>query len=94
MAHEGTLQNNEEYAFCIVFSDGDNHLRDDFIDFISLIRITGEAIAPAIRQTLKKLGSEIANTTGHRCSSVSDNAVGVQAIIKKDSPMALVQAIG
>ena len=94
MAHEETLHNNEEYAFCIIFIDGDNHLGDDFIDFISLIRITGEAVATALRQTLEKIGSDIANMTGQGCSSVSDNAVGVQAIIKKDSPKALVQATG
>ena len=89
MADEGTSHNNEECAFCIRFIYGDNHVSEELIDFIPLIRIIGEAIAIAIRQTFEKLGLHIANMTGQGCSSMSSNAVGVQAIIKKDSPKAL-----
>ena len=49
---------------CIGFIDGDNYVREEFIDFTPLTRITAEAIATAIRQTFEMLGLNIANMTG------------------------------
>ena len=46
--------------------DGDNHVREEIIDFIPLIRIIGESNAIAIRQTLEKLGLDIANMRSSR----------------------------
>ena len=42
------------------FTDGDSNLRKDFIDFIPLIRTTRKTIATAIKQTLEKLGLDLA----------------------------------
>ena len=59
MADEATSYNNKVCAFCIRFIDGDNNVRKELIKFITLIRITEEAIASAIKQTLEKLGLEL-----------------------------------
>ena len=71
MVDETTSQNIEVCTFCISFIDGNNNVKEVLVDFIRLIRITEEATVAAKKQTLDD-----------RCSSVSCDDVGVQAIIK------------
>lgn len=81
MSDEATSHNNEECAFCIRFINGDNYVRGEFTGFIPLIRITGKVSNTAIKQTLEKLGLDIAIIKGQSYvgySSISSrNAVGV-----------------
>lgn len=99
MADEATSHNNEACVFCIRFTERNNNVREEFIDFIPLIRITEEGIATARKKTFGKLGLDIANITDQGydgCSSVSSNVAGVQVIINKIPQrrfMSIVQAI-
>lgn len=63
MADKVTSHNIEVLAFFIRFIDGDNNLREEFIDFIPLIRITGEG-SYCYKANFKKLGFHLANTRG------------------------------
>ena len=57
-----------------------------------MIRTTGEHIAGAILKTVENLGLDISNARGQGydgCSAMASDAVGVQAIIKRNSPKAL-----
>ena len=62
------------------------------MEFIGLVRTTGEHIASAIKRTIADLGLDIEHVRGQGydgCSAMSSEAVGVQAIIKRASPKAL-----
>ena len=89
LADEATSQNK---VCAFIFIDRDGNVRENFMDFIPLIRVTGETIAAGKKQTMKKLRLNIANIRGRgydRCTSMSSNAVNVRSIIKKDSPKVL-----
>ena len=64
MADEVTSHNKEQLALCARFIDKNNDVREDFIAFIHLPRITGEVIAETIVSTLQGLGLEIENVRG------------------------------
>ena len=70
---------------CARFIDKNNDVKEDFIAFIHLRRITGEVIAETIVSTLQGLGLEIENVRGQgydgAANKSSDN-VGVQRRIK------------
>ena len=52
MADEVTSHNKEQLALCARFIDKNNDVREDFIAFIHLPRITDEVIAETIVSTL------------------------------------------
>ena len=57
-----------------------------------MIRTTGEHIAGAILKAIENLGLDISYVRGQGydgCSAMASDAVGVQAIIKRNSPKAL-----
>ena len=64
MADGVTSHNKEQLALCARFIDKNNDVREDFIAFIHLPRITGEVIAETIVSTLQGLGLEIENVRG------------------------------
>ena len=64
MADGVTSHNKEQLALCARFVDKNNDVREDFIAFIHLPRITGEVIAETIVSTLQGLGLEIENVRG------------------------------
>ena len=45
--------------FFIRFTDEDNNVMEEFIDFIPLIRIAGKIIATAIKQTLEEFALDM-----------------------------------
>ena len=49
MADEGTSHSNKVCAFCITFIAEDNNVREEFIDFVPSVGITGETIATALK---------------------------------------------
>ncbi|PFX22700.1 Zinc finger MYM-type protein 1 [Stylophora pistillata] len=61
MADEVTSHNKEQLALFARFIDKNNDVREDFIAFVHLPRITGEVIAETIVSTLQGLGLEIEN---------------------------------
>ena len=64
MADEVTSHNKEQLALCARFIDKSNDVREDFIAFIHLPRITGEVIAETIVSTLQGLSLKIENIRG------------------------------
>ncbi|VDI37411.1 Hypothetical predicted protein [Mytilus galloprovincialis] len=52
MADEVESYNKEKMSLCVRFVDSNSDIREEIIDFVSLLRINGEHIANAIMQTL------------------------------------------
>ena len=59
MVDEVTSHNTEVMPSCIRFVDSDKRIREEFIQFSTLVRDTGEAIATQICSDLKKLDLDI-----------------------------------
>ena len=77
---------------CSLFIDKNNDVRENFIAFIHLPRITGEVIAETIVSTLQGVGLEIENVTGQGydgAANMSSDNVGVQRRIRESSPKAV-----
>ena len=92
IADEVTSHNKEQLALCARFIDKNNDVREDFIAFIHLPRITGEVIAETIVSTLQGLGLEIENVRGQGydgAANMSSDNVGVQRRIRERSPKAV-----
>ena len=92
MTDEVTSHNKEQLALCARFIDKNNVVREDFIAFIHLPRITGEVIAETIVSTLQGLGLEIENVRvqGYDgAANMSSDNVGVQRRIRERSPKAV-----
>ena len=61
------------------------------MQFCTLIRVTGEAIAKEIRESLKALDLDIKNLRGQGydgAANMASERVGVQSLIRKDAPLA------
>ena len=91
MADEVTSHNSEQLALCIRFVDGSNNIREEFISFSNVKRITGEHLALEILQVLQNLDLQVENVRGQGydgASSMSSGRVGVQARIQEHAPLA------
>ena len=91
MADEVTSHNREQLALCVRFVDKDNNIREEFVQFKKVERITGKYLADVIINTLKSLGLEIKNLRGQGydgAANMSSPKVGVQAQIRKEAPLA------
>ena len=85
----------EHLAICIRFLDcKQKDIREEFLTFVPLERITGEAISQAtdcILQFLQESNIPTSNMRGQGydgASNMSSDAVGVQARIKQVAPLA------
>lgn len=91
-ADEVTSHNKEQMPFCVRFVDMKRQIREEFIEFIPLARTTGVCIGQAIVATLNKLSLPLENIRGQGydgAASMSGSKSGVQAYIKKLSPLAV-----
>ena len=71
---------------CVRFVDTHKDIREEFIQFSTLTRVTGEAIAARVCSDLTDLGLDIKNIRGQGydgASNMSSSRVGLQALIKK-----------
>ena len=76
----------------IRFVDGDKQSREEFIGFITVERITGEALSAALLSWLEEQEIDITLCRGQGydgASSMSSSRVGVQARIRQVCPLAL-----
>ena len=92
MLDEVTSHNHELMPLCIRFVDAHKDVREEFIQFSALPRVTGEAIASQVCSDLRNVGLEIKNIRGqgyNGASNMASERLGVQAIIKRESPLAL-----
>lgn len=65
LADEVTSHNTEQLALCVRFVDECSSIREEFLSFLKLERITGERIASAIVGMLKDVGIPVENIRGH-----------------------------
>lgn len=91
MADEVTSHNREHMALCVRFVDAANNIREEFLEFISLQRTTGEEIAKAIKKALSTYQLPIQDLRGQGydgAPSMSSSRVGVQARLREEAPLA------
>ena len=93
MADEVTSHNTEQLAFCVRFVDSKSNIREEFLAFVKLERITGEFIAGAILQLLVELGIPVEDMRGQGydgATNISSQRVGVNARLREleQSPLA------
>ena len=76
---------------CIRFVDQDYNIREEFLEFVHLTRVTGRAIATTILNRLEEWQLPPGNMRGQGydgASSMSSERVGVQALVKEQAPLA------
>ena len=92
LADEVTSHNVEYLALCVRFFDHkQNTIREEFLAFLPLVRITGEAISAVILGFLSKNQIPASNMRGQGydgASNMASDSVGVQARIKQAAPLA------
>jgi hypothetical protein len=91
MADEVTSHNSEQLALCIRFVDASCDIREEFISFSNVKRITGEHLASEILEILQNLDLQVENVRGQSydgASCMSSGRVGVQARIREHAPLA------
>ena len=91
LADEVTSHNTEHLALCAWFVDSKKVLREEFLSFILLDRITENQIAEAIIAFLNENDIAIADMRGQDydgASSMSSSRAGVQACISEVTPQA------
>ncbi|KAL5491305.1 hypothetical protein EMCRGX_G016568 [Ephydatia muelleri] len=91
LADEVTSHNTEHLAICARFVDQNNDIREEFLAFIGIDRITGAEIADAIVKFLQDNDVPIENMRGQGydgASNMSSDRVGVQARIQQAAPLA------
>lgn len=91
LADEMTSHNVEHLAFCVRFVDSCKDIREEFLTFLPLDRITGEQIAHEIIAFLTANAIPVVNIPGQGydgASNMSSSRVGVQQRIRQVSPLA------
>ena len=91
LVDEVTAHNVEHLALRVRFVDDKGNIREEFLAFIALERITGRQIAASILQFLQENGIDAKNMHGQGydgASNMSSNRVGVQALIRQVAPLA------
>ena len=84
--------NLEQISVVIRFVDVNKQIREEFLDFITVERITGESISAALLSWLQAHELDVAFCRGQGydgASSMSSSNVGVQGRIREVSPLAL-----
>lgn len=92
IADEVTSHNKEIMFLCVRFVDVHKDIWEEFIQFSTLTRLTGEAIATRVYSYLADLGLDIKNIRGQGydgASSMSSSRVGLQTLIKEKVPLAI-----
>ena len=91
LADEVTSHNVEHLALCARFVDSQKDIREEFLTFLPLQRITGEQIADEIITFLTENDIPVTDIRGQGydgASNMSSSRVGVQKRIKQVSPLA------
>ena len=90
LADEAASHNQEQIALCIRFVDSNQDIREEFLKFESLERITSHHIATSIKNSLQELGLDISLCRGQEygCTIMAGDKVGVQGIKKQEAHLA------
>ena len=82
----------EQLSLVLHFVDQSNSIREEFVDFVQVERITGEVLASSILNKIESYGLDIIrNCRGQGydgASNMSSAVRGVQGIIRQSSPTA------
>ena len=81
----------EQLSLVLRFVDQSNSIREEFVDFVQVERITGEVLASSILNKIESYGLDIRNCRGQGydgASNMSSAVRGVQGIIRQSSPTA------
>lgn len=92
MVDEVIVHNKEQMPLCVRFVDSERNIREEFIQFTIPERVTGEAIACDIIQSLDQLRLDVTHIRGQGydgAANMSSDRVGVQARIRQESPLAV-----
>ena len=84
IADEVSCHNVEQMPLCMHFVDKENNIREEFLEFVALKRVTGSAIRTAILEKLKEWQLPVEDMRGQGydgAKSMSSDRVGCQAII-------------
>ncbi|XP_041362001.1 uncharacterized protein LOC121377971 [Gigantopelta aegis] len=92
MVDEVECHHTEQMPLCICFIEYDGNIREEFMEFITLNRITGAYIAAEILSWLEKVHLDTADMSS-QCydwaSNMSSEKVGIQKRIRDSAPMAV-----
>ena len=83
---EVTSHNKEMMPLCVRFVDSAKNIREEFLQFSTLPRVTGEAIAKEIRESLQVLHLNAKNLRGQEydgAANMASKRVGVQSLNQK-----------
>ena len=86
------VANKEQLSLAVRFVDIDGTIHEEFLGFLSLERITGEAIASAILDVLPKWNLNIKNCRGQGYDGASNMSLvrrGTQVLLLEECPLAV-----
>ena len=92
LVDEVTSHNQELMPLVIRFVDRNCNIREEFLKFSSLTRLTGKAIASVVVSDLEGLGLDICRIRGQGydgASNMSSSRIGLQACIREKAPLAV-----
>uniref|UniRef100_A0A1X7VGM0 DUF4371 domain-containing protein n=1 Tax=Amphimedon queenslandica TaxID=400682 RepID=A0A1X7VGM0_AMPQE len=92
MAYEITSFINELMPLCVRIADLNNNVREEFLLYSLLTRVTGEAIASGVLRNLAELGLDAKSVRSQGydgASNLSSEHIGLQALIQMESPLAV-----
>lgn len=84
------VSNKEQVSIVLRFVDSCNCIKEEFVDFITTDRITGETLALRIKETLSKYGLDFQNCRGQGYDGASNMSArrGVQRILMAENSKA------
>jgi hypothetical protein len=88
-ADEVTVSNNEILSICVRFVDDEKNIREEFLEFIDLDRITGEVIGNSIIKFYQEAGLEVSDLRGQcydGAANMQSEKKGVASVILKVAP--------
>ena len=83
---------NKQIMPFVRFVDSNSEIREEFLQFSVLPRITGKAIASCILSDIDQLGLDMNNLRGQGydgASNTSSERFGLQALLRQKSPLAV-----
>ena len=92
MVDEITSFNKEVMPLCVRFVDSNRNIREEFLQYSILTGVTGKATATCVLDSLNQLGLDVKNVRGQGydgSSNMSSERIGLQAMIKQHSPLAV-----
>lgn len=91
MADEVTSHNKEYMPLCVRFVDNERNIREEFLEFVQVERITGQYLATTIKSVLNRHHIPLHLMRGQcydGAANMSSDRCGVQKYVMEESPMA------